>query len=119
MTAREDFRAAVREAVTYRSSDDLAAAIGRAGDAYMGAALLSLAAELEAESLALRKSGLPSEHIAAAAFWDAAQLARQRAAGGPGAISGPGLAPTCGSGDSKPADLSYGTADDCLEAGPE
>jgi hypothetical protein len=46
MTAREDFRAAVREGITYRSSDALAAVIYAAGDAYVSAALASLAEAL-------------------------------------------------------------------------
>ena len=109
MTAREDFCSAVREAVTYRSSDDLAAAIDSAGDAYAAAALLALAAELEADSAA---TGEGTFRPAASAYSHAAQMARERATGG-----ARGSAPSPHPAQSVLRRLSA-TEDECLEAGP-
>ena len=73
MTAREDFRAAVREAVTYRSSDDLVEAIDRAGAAYAAAVLLSLAAAFDDMAGGMRRD------VTGSAFRYAANMARERA----------------------------------------
>ena len=86
MTAREDFRSAVREAITYRESDALAAVIYAAGDAYVSAALLSLAEALEAEA------EYGGQHVAvSAAFRRSARMARERAGSLPGAPVTPAL----------------------------
>jgi len=86
MTAREDFRAAVREGITYRSSDALAAVIYAAGDAYVSAALASLAEALEAEA------EYGGQHVAvSAAFRRSARMARERAGSLPGAPATPAL----------------------------
>jgi hypothetical protein len=86
MTAREDFRAAVREGITYRSSDALAAVIYAAGDAYVSAALASLAEALEAEA------EYGGQHVAvSAAFRRSARMARERAASALTLDAAPGL----------------------------
>ena len=73
MTAREDFRAAVREGITYRSSDALAAMIYAAGDAYVTAALLSLAEAFDDMAAGMRRD------VTGSAFRYAANMARERA----------------------------------------
>ena len=129
MTAREDFRAAVREAERSGClfTEGQVRAIFRAGDAYVTAALLALAAELEAgaddiEAVAgaswWTRAVLESTVIsgdsetAVKVFRRAAQMARSRAAN-PGLVSA----------DSPPPSASVlrrlsATEDECLEAGP-
>lgn len=109
---REDFRAAVREAATYPGQSF--AAIDRAGDAYATAVLLSLAAELEAESR--HPAGYEGGGVGQA-FSRAANLARERAHGKPGSA----VAPSAQSGDARDAAslLRDPGAADCMEAGPE
>ena len=112
MTAREDFRAAVREGITYRSSDALAAMIYAAGDAYVTAALLSLAADLERFALTADTDSVI--RTAGSAYRHAAQMARERASASPGATN-PAQSV---SGDAGTGSVDLGDADDCMEAGP-
>ena len=71
MTAREDFRAAVRKAATYPGQSF--AAIDRAGDEYASAALLSLAAAFDDMAGGMRRD------VTGSAFRYAANMARERA----------------------------------------
>ena len=120
MTAREDFRSAVREAERSGClfTEGQFRAIFRAGDAYAaaaaGEALMSLGDELDAMAREWAEAGLGAP---ACGLGDAANLARERAHGKPGSA----VAPSAQSGDARDAAslLRDPGAADCMEAGPE
>ena len=135
MTAREDFRAAVREAATYAADEGTQgwllteaqfAAIDTAGERISSAAwsaawdegrrhaLRSLAADLDAESR------YPGQHVAVcAAFRRAARMARKRAREAPGGTTGSGLVSSGSPSPDVSAQGVSGAADTCMEAGPQ
>ena len=120
MTAREDFRAAVREAERSGClfTEGQFRAIFRAGNAYAaaaaGEALMSLGDELDAMAREWAEAGLGAP---ACGLGDAANLARERAHGNAESAADPSA--PLGDGQEPASVLSDpGAADDCLEAGP-
>ena len=113
MTAREDFRSAVREAERSGClfTEGQFRAVFRAGDASVTAALLALAAELEAAGAA---TGEGTFRPAASAYSHAAQMARERASASRSATNPMQSV----SGDAGTGSVDLGDADDCMEAGP-
>lgn len=122
MTAREDFRAAVRSAATYAADEGTQgwllteaqfAAIDAAGDEYRAGALLSLAADLD------RRANVPSSlsQRVRDAFRAAALMARRAAEGN--RTDAESAAPVFLDAAGLKTALSASAADDCMEAGPE